>query len=218
MKKNDAHSGFTLIELLVVIAIIATLIAVSAGAYVKVLRSADNARGHELVVNTATALSLYFQNEGVWPKAIRDAARNGDGLVDDKVGYVLAYPPDDPSHRPYMSLSLDDRKTKLVAYDKFGVVSPWAMRTLKRKGLAADLETRVFGMGTIKDHIRHFAIDYDGDGIIEGANVGGETIDIRATAVCWCAGRDGKLEPYSVGLRKDDCYSWTKGQTRSIVK
>ena len=69
--------------------------------------------------------------------------------------------------------------------------------------------------GTVDDHILRFAIDYDGDGIIEGANVGGETIDIRATAAVWCCGKDGKIEAYSQGLRRDDVYSWTKGQTQN---
>lgn len=216
MKNTYSRKGFSLVEMLVVIGIIAALLAASLAAYIKLMRAADRARCQELVVNTATAFALYFQTEGAWPKQIRDAARE-TGLVDENVAYCLARPPSDRD-QPYMSLSLSKDKKKLVSYDRFGIISPWAVQILKQKGNECTLETSVNGRGTVFDHLLHFAIDYDGDGIIESVDVGGETIDIRATAVCWCAGYDGKLEKYSVGIRKDDCYSWTKGQTRGIVK
>ena len=63
-----------------------------------------------------------------------------------------------------------------------------------------------------------YAIDLNGDGVIPGVQVGGETIDIRATAAVWCCGKDGKMESYSAGLKKDDVYSWTIGQTRGVQK
>ena len=59
-------------------------------------------------------------------------------------------------------------------------------------------------------------MDLDGDGIIEGALVGGESVDIRATAAVWCCGKDGVIERYSVGVKKDDAYSWSHGQTQGV--
>ena len=44
----------------------------------------------------------------------------------------------------------------------------------------------------------------------------GETIRVRATAAVWCAGKDGRLENYRDGLKSDDVYSWTVGQTRGV--
>ena len=65
-------------------------------------------------------------------------------------------------------------------------------------------------------HILHYALDLDGDGIISGANVGGETINVRATAIVWSVGPSGKIEAYSKGIMHDGIYSWTKGQTNSV--
>ena len=93
--------------------------------------------------------------------------------------------------------------------------TPWATAYIKSHGTGASLSSKI-GEYTIKDHILHFALDLDGDGIIEGANVGGESIDVRATAIVWCCGKDGKLEAYSAGLRKDDVYSFTFGQTQNV--
>ena len=61
-----------------------------------------------------------------------------------------------------------------------------------------------------------YALDLDGDGVIESVNVGGQSVDIRATAAVWCCGRDGKIETFTRGQKKDDVYSWTEGQTRNV--
>jgi len=80
--------------------------------------------------------------------------------------------------------------------------------------------TKVDGGATIADHRLHFAVDVDGDGVISGVDVGGETIDIRATAVVWCIGKSGgqggQPWPYSIGQKKDDVYSWSVGQTKAV--
>ena len=70
--------------------------------------------------------------------------------------------------------------------------------------------------GTIQDHVLRYALDLDGDGVIESVPIGGETVNIRATAAVWCCGKDGVIEAYSTGLRKDDVYSWTVGQTKEV--
>ena len=66
--------GFTLIEMLVVIGIIAILIGASLAGYSSMVKTADKARCQELVSNVATALTMLFQNEGMWPKRL---AKNG---------------------------------------------------------------------------------------------------------------------------------------------
>ena len=217
--------GFTLVEMLVVIGIIAVLIGASIGGFSAMTRSAEKAKAQELVSNVATALTALYQQEGNWPKRL---ATNGskDGELDENAAIPLA-------RGKYMSLSTKgtDKDTKLAGLDRFGIVSPWATAVIKRRGTAAQKSDIVTGTSTIQDHILHYALDVDGDGVIKGANVGGVSVDIRATAAVWCSGRDGVMDPYpyvgngggkkgqnqsSSGKRSDDMYSWTPGQTKDV--
>ena len=198
--------AFTLIEMLVVIAIIVILMGAMVGAYSRMTASAQRVKCKELVDNTATALTQLFQQEGSWPKALR-ARGATDGELDDKAAYPLA-------RGGYMSLTTDG--SKLSGYDRFGLISPSAQAVVKRRGSSASLREAVPGGGTIKDHILHYALDLDGDGIIDGASVGGQAVSVRATAIVWACGKDGKIEAYSTGLKKDDVHSWTYGQTQNV--
>ena len=201
------RKGFTLIEMLVVIGIIAILIGASLAGYSSMTRTADRARCQELVSNAATALTALFQNEGSWPKRL---AKNGatDGKLDEDAAYALV-----SNGRSYFSLTKDG--SKLGGHDRFGIVTPWAQSVIKSLGTSASKSSKVGSM-TVDDHILHYALDLDGDGRILGASVGGKSIDVRATAIVWCCGKDGRMEAYSKGLRSDDVYSWTKGQTQNV--
>ena len=202
--------GFTLIEMLVVIGIIATLMGVMLASVSKFLKSAEKARCQELVANTSTALVSLFQKEGSWPRALIKG-HNSNNILDENAALPLA-------KGGYMTLTMNSSKTQLSGYDRFGVISPWAFTVLKRRGSATSLSTKVPSGGTIQDHILRYALDLDGDGVIESVPLGGETVDIRATAAVWCCGKDGVIEAYSIGLRKDDVYSWTVGQTKEVRK
>ena len=194
--------GFTLIEMLVVIGIITILTGASLAAFSKMTRSAEKTKCEELVKNTATALAYLYQQNGAWPRLLRSS---GSGAkLDQNYARALAN-----------NMGLTLKNDVLAGNDRFGIVTPWAQAVLKRRGTSASLGDRVTN-GTLEDHILHFAIDLDGDGIITGIDVGGETVNLRATAAVWCCGRDGVLEPYSKGLRKDDVYSWSHGQTESV--
>ena len=202
--------GFTLIEMLVVIGIIATLMGVMLASVSKFLGSADKARCQELVANTATALTALYQKEGAWPRALIKG-HNGNNVLDENAALPLA-------KGGYMTLTQNSSGSRLSGYDRFGVISPWAFTVLKNCGSSTSLSTKVPSGGTIQDHILRYALDLDGDGVIESVPVGGQTLDIRATAVVWCCGKDGRIEDYQNGLRKDDVYSWTVGQTREVRK
>ena len=207
--------GFTLIEMLVVIGIIATLMGVMLASVTKFIKSAEKTRCQELVANTATALTALYQKEGAWPRALIKG-HNGNNMLDANAALPLA-------KGSYMTLTTDredyrPHATKLVGYDRFGVVSPWAFAAGKKFGSSTSLSTKVPSGGTMQDHILRYALDLDGDGVIEGAPIGGENIDIRATAAVWCCGKDGRIEAYSSGTKKDDVYSWTIGQTREVQK
>ena len=67
------------------------------------------------------------------------------------------------------------------------------------------------------------------DGKIEGASVGGQSVDVRATAIVWCCGKAGVIDPYpyangsggkgattASGGKTDNVYSWTPAQTRDV--
>lgn len=198
--------------MLVVIGIIATLMGVTIASASKFMKSAERARCQELVSNTATALTALYQKEGAWPKALVAGSNSKNGL-DKNAALPLG-------KGGYMTLTTNNESdrsaaTSLVGYDRFGVVSPWALAVVKSKGESATESTPVPGGGNIKSHVLMYAIDVDGDGVIE-ADVEGEMVKIRATAAVWCCGKDGKLETYKNGLKKDDVYSWTKGQTRGV--
>ena len=201
--------GFTLVEMLVVIGIIMVLIGASIGSYSAVTRSAEKAKCRELVAQVATALATLYQREGGWPKALAMQGKT-DGKLDEKAARAL---------KEYYSLNFDDNGN-LMGYDRFGIVTPWAQDIIKRGGKGVSLSTQVstskHGPQYIDDHILHYALDLDGDGIIEGVSVGGEAVDIRATAAVWCAGKDGYMEKYSKGLKGDDVYSWAPGQTKKV--
>ena len=203
--------AFTLVEILVVIGIIAVLLAASIGGFTKMTKTAERAKTQELVNNVATALTALFQQEGVWPKRL---AANGktDGRLDANTAYALV-----AGTTKYFSLSQGDGK--LIGHDRFGILTPVAQQVVKRLGSEASLGSKV-GKLTVEDHILHYALDLDGDGKIIGASVGGENINVRATAIVWCIGKSGGNNgdpwPYTEGLRRDDVYSWTPGQTRDV--
>ncbi len=191
-----ANQGFTLVEMLVVIGIIAILTAASIASFSRMTRSAENAKARELVMNTATALSSLYQNEGAWPKRIL-TANAGDNLLDAQAALPLA---------DYMSLKtkeIEDNKKELAGLDRFGIVDIWGAAVLKRRGDSAS-------EGEVKNRILYFAVDDDDDGIVEIAKLG--HLKVRASAVVWGAGKDGKMaESYYDGIKQDDIYSWTSG-------
>jgi len=207
--------GFTLIEMLIVIGIIAVLIGATALSFGKLTKGAEKAKAQELVSEVATALTSIWDTDGMWPKPFRANVGETGGLLDKDNALVLA-------KRKLMSFTTKKASSEISALagkDRFGLLTPWAARVVANNAAATE-ETSVGGISTVRDHILHFAVDLDGDGIIRGVNVGGETISIRATAAVWCIGKSGGNKgqpwPYSEGVKKDDVYSWTPGQTRGI--
>ena len=204
------RKGFTLVEMLVVICIIGILMGALLAGFRHVTASAQKARAQELVDNVRVSLGLILQNNGVWPADRNNALKlyggqdgNNKGCVEE-VARVFA-------GRGMLGINVSNDQLKGV--DKFGVVSPWAQNVLKRV-LTASATTPVPSGGTIRDHIIYYAIDTDMDGITE-ASVCGEKIKVRATAIAWCAGADGKLgTSYHKRTKEneDNVYSWRRNQ------
>ena len=203
--------GFTLVEMLVVIGIIAALIAASLGGYSAVTKAAEKARGRDLVQQVAMALAtMYEKSGGEWPPAIAKVGERG-GQLDEQAAYALV-----SNDEGTYYLTLQASGGKLIGYDRFGVLDPWGLAIMKKGGANVTRSAVTKGAGSDFDHLLWFAVDTDGDGVISGAQVGGESIDVRATAIVWGAGKDGKMEKYSLGRKKDDLYSWSDGQTKKV--
>lgn len=205
MMNAKSQMAFSLIELLVSIAIVAIITGLSMAAYGKFTAKAQTTRCIEFVHQVRTALEQIYQGSDAWPPSLQAAAENGDGLLDEKAGAVLA--------RGKMSLTYgltdnDDGTStyELKGHDRHGIVTPWAMDYITHHS-SADKKSKLPGGGTIEDHILRFAIDLDYDGITEVAHgYDGGRARVRAQACVWSYGRDGKPNT------KDDVRSWAKGQ------
>lgn len=207
-------NGFTLLEMLVVIGIIAILGGASMLGYSKIVKSAKKAKTQELVSNAATALThILSKNDGVWPDDLIARVSSGNGKLDADTAKVFI-------RFSLLGLSYNQKTAngdasqyRLTGKDRCGIVDADAEAVLKRS-TQASTGTKVPTGGTIADHILRFAIDEDGDGITEAQVEGGGTLKIRATAVVWAAGPDGKVDYGSYG-RNDDVYSWRPAQIKA---
>ena len=206
------RSAFTLVEMLVVIGIIAILAGASMIGYSKVLRASQKTRNREIVSNAATALTqILTKNNGSWPELLLENANGGSGRLDKKVSTVFIT--FDMMGLSYNQNSADGSGLRqLIGKDRCGIVDVDAEKVLKRS-LSAGEGAKVPSGGTVKDHILYFAIDEDGDGFTEAQVEGGGKLKIRATAVVWAAGPDGKVD-YGTMAHNDDVYSWTPAQVK----
>ena len=192
--------GFTIIELLVVVGIIGILMSVLVYGFSSSGKKAEQAKCYDFVKQVEQAISS-IQLDGNYPQSLISVNNNDNGL-DEKSAYCLA-----------SKLGYKTQSERLAGFGRFGVVTPWAQTVIKNRGNSCSLSTKVPSGGTIRDHRLRIALDLDADGTVE-AVVGGESIRIRAAAAVWCGGADGKIEPYKLGQRKDDVYSWSVGQTQ----
>lgn len=205
--------AFTLLEMMVVIGIIAILSGASMIGYSKIVKSAKKAKTQELVANAAAALThILSKNDGVWPEDLMSRVKGGNGLLDAETAKVFI-------RFDLLGLSYNQKTAngdvsqyRLTGKDRCGVVDAEAEALLKRSK-SATTSTRVPSGGTVQDHILRFAIDTDGDGITEAQVDGGGKLKLRATAVVWAAGADGRVDYSSYG-RNDDVYSWRPSQVR----
>lgn len=211
--KQDRR-GFTLVEMLVVIGIIAVLSGALLVGFGQVTKSAQRTRALETVNNVSTALNMLLQKKGVWPSDYQNALKKcggqdgqGKGCIEDVAKVFAMYGLLGVTHTG------SGKNITLKGSDRCGIVDPWAVAVLKRN-LGNNHSTAVPSGGTVRDHVIYFAIDTDLDGVTE-AKVCGEPVKVRANAIAWSAGADGKLgDSYSKRSKSnsDNIYSWRKDQ------
>ena len=209
------RNGFTIVEMLMVLGVIAVLfvqlmVLVALIGFSFATRREQRARAQELVSNVATELSVLPQTKGVWPSDRNNALKNyggedgpGKGCVEE-VARVFA---------GRGKLGVNASGDTLKGVDRCGIVSPWAQSVLKSRP-SANASTPVPSGGTVRDHVIYYAIDTDLDGVTE-AKVCGENVKVRAAAIAWCAGVDGKLgDSYRKRDKQnsDNVYSWRRNQ------
>ena len=216
-------SGFTMIEMLVVMGIIAILAGSMMAGFSHITKSAQRARAQETVSNVATALQMILQKKGSWPGdndgALRKfggsdgGGKGSKGAVADVAKVFVKYGLLGVAHK---GSSSDISQMKLIGTDSCGIVDPWAQAVLKRtQGTEnAGRDLQVPSGGTVKEHVIYYALDEDYDGITE-AEVCGERVRVRASAIAWCAGANGRVgTSYSKRSKdnEDNVYSWRRAQ------
>ena len=210
---NTLKQGFTMLEMLVVMGIIAILAGASMIGYSKIVKSAKKAKTQELVSNAATALThILSKNDGVWPEDLLARVSSGNGRLDAETSRIFV-------RFDLLGLSYNQKSAggnvknyQLIGKDRCGIVDAEAEAILRRSTSAKE-GAKVPTGGTVKDHVLYFAIDEDGDGFTDARVDGGGTLQIRATAVVWAAGPDGKVD-YGTYGRNDDVYSWRPSQVK----
>lgn len=216
----NGKNGFTLLEMLVVMGIIAILTGALVSGFSYATASAQRARATETVHNVVSALEKMLLDKGRWPTDLDGAITKYQGKDGNNMGCV-----EDVARvfAKYSAMSVATKGDKsnadtiqLIGTDRCGIVDPWAVGVLKRKtgGQGSGKELKVPSGGTVQSHIIYYAIDVDHDGIVE-AQVCGEKVRVRAKAIAWCAGADGKLGTgykKRLGDNADNIYSWARAQ------
>ncbi len=201
--------GFTLVEMLVVMGIIGLLVAVLAGAFGFAQTTARQTQAQELVSNVATALSLYIQREGAWPTEIL----NSGGIVNNQVCKVLQQ-----ARLLDVTTVKDDGTINQNSPERFGLFSPWGQRMIRR------IPKTTASLGALPSdtllckHILQFRVDSNLDGKIDssdgqlGAIPGDQGSTIRASAIVWSCGPNGKADG-NTGAKKagENRQSWVGG-------
>jgi len=196
-------AGFTLIEMLVVIGILGILAATLITSFSHVKMTARQAQAQTLAAETATALTLYLQQERGWGKVL-PAKEEMDAeacrvLQEMNLLDLTTYKKDSSGN-----LTIEINPDSL---DRYGLLDPWGRAKLRG--------SPNLGEGDVAEHRLQIRLDMDFDGYVDANEGAPEGMKVRAAVIVWSRGPDGKDGSEGKRYPGDDRLSWPYGQSRS---
>lgn len=209
------HNGFTIVEMLVIIGIIGILSMVLLNTFSRVQESARKLQAQNLVNEAATAFSRYLQDHREWPQEFLIKEEMDDRVC--KVFQEGKYMDVTPYKMKASGTITSEINNKSL--DRFGLLDPWAQRSLKGRPSASETDPAVAGYSkSFAEHRLQYRLDRNLDGFVNSQD--GETpegVSVRASAIVWSRGRDGEDDFRKSGQRypKDDSLSWPHHQYKA---
>jgi len=208
------RDGFTLVEMLLVIGIIGLLAGALIGSFSHFKTAGRQAQAQALVSEAATALTAYLQQNREWPEALLERTE-----MDEKACWALQQAKLMDVVIKKWSDSSQSWVDNSDSLDRFGLLDPWGRAALKKNPSLGSASAALEDGTKLSDHRLQYRLDTNYDGIIDSSDdyPPPKNIPVRASAIVWSRGPDGKDDFTSSSKRypQDDRLSWNYGESRS---
>ena len=216
MRMKKQCGGFTLVEMLVVIGIIGILATTLMTSFSRLKTTARQAQAQAQAAEVAAAFTVYLQRYREWPETWKNGTKTE---MDEEVCWefqkrgLL-----DLTTYKYSNGSLMDcvsaNSISTLSLDRFGMLDPWGRIALKKTNTQSSTGSVRDG-GTFADHRIQFRLDRNYDGYVDSGEGAPKGMKVRAAAIVWSRGPDGKdAASGKVRYPGDDRLSWPYGQVK----